>query len=85
MKRGLVTAEGAKRYGVVCNDDGVVDEAATKALRAEIRAKLPAKAPVFDKGPSLKDILARAEQETHLPAPRPPVFRPSHETARAAE
>lgn len=39
--------------------------ASTPAERTEI--------PVFDMGPPLADILARCEEETGLPAPRPPV------------
>ena len=36
VRRGLVSAEGARRYGVVVDDDGALDAAATDALRAEI-------------------------------------------------
>jgi N-methylhydantoinase B len=51
----------------------VVDEAATEELRATMRAGRPAELPVFDLGPPLEEILERAEEETGLPAPRPPV------------
>ncbi|MDX2144056.1 MAG: hydantoinase B/oxoprolinase family protein [Rhodospirillaceae bacterium] len=85
VRRGLVTAEGAKRYGVVMNADGTVNEEETKRLRAEMRSKLPAKAPVFDTGPPLKTILANCKAETHLTPPIPPVFRPGVEHAKAAE
>ena len=37
MDRGLVSVEGAKRYGVVIAADGTVDAPATQALRAELR------------------------------------------------
>ncbi|PZF79156.1 hydantoinase, partial [Jiangella anatolica] len=51
-----VSVEGAREdYGVVVNavdpDDPVVDEAATAALRAELRAVRPADQPFFDRGP----------------------------------
>ncbi|MFB4311224.1 hydantoinase B/oxoprolinase family protein [Actinomadura sp. GTD37] len=73
VRRGLVTAGGAREgYGVVCGDDGVLDAAASEALRAEMAAARP-EIPVFDMGPPLAEILARCEEETGLPAPRPPV------------
>ena len=84
VSRGLVTAEGAKRYGVVCSKAGKVNAEATKKLRKKMQAKRPKTTPVFDKGRDLKTIIANCEQETHLPAPRPPVFQPS-EMAQAAE
>jgi len=84
VRRGLVTAEGAKRYGVVMNADETVNQEETKRLRDKIRAEQPAKAPVFDKGPPLATILANCEKETHLKAPVPPVFRPGGEL-KAAE
>ena len=40
MLDGYVTSEAAARdYGVVLTDDGAVDEAATRALRSEMKAK----------------------------------------------
>lgn len=71
VRRGLVTAEGARRYGVVCSEDGTVDEEATRALREEMARTRPAP-KVFDMGPPIEEILARCEEETGLPAPRPP-------------
>ncbi len=85
VRRGLVTPQGAKRYGVVVNADGTVNDEETKKLRAEIKSKQPAKMPVFDLGPPLAQTLANCEKETHLPAPRPPVFRPDTAHAKAAE
>jgi N-methylhydantoinase B len=71
VRRGLVTVEGARRYGVVVGDAGV-DGGATEALRAEMRAARPAELPVFDMGPPLHELLERCEAETGLPAPRRP-------------
>jgi N-methylhydantoinase B len=85
VRRGLVTPEGAKRYGVVMNPDGTVNQDETKRLRAEMKAKQPAKAPVFNMGPPLATILANCQKETHLPPPVPPIFRPGVEHAKAAE
>ncbi len=74
VRRGLVTPEGAKRYGVVLVDDAVVDETATAALREELRDGRPAELPVFDMGPPIEELLARCEEETGLPAPKRPVW-----------
>ena len=74
VRRGLVTADGARRYGVVVTGDGAADAEATRTLREELRAGRPAELPVFDTGPPLAEILARCQEETGLPAPRPPVW-----------
>jgi N-methylhydantoinase B/oxoprolinase/acetone carboxylase alpha subunit len=73
--RGLITVEGARRYGVVCDEEGVVDETATDALRADLRSTRPDPLPTFDNGPGIETILANALEETGLPAPRPPLAR----------
>lgn len=73
VRRGLVTAQGARRYGVVCDGDGNVDVAATEQLRAEMREGRPEQLPVFDSGPPLERIRELCEQETGLPAPKAPV------------
>lgn len=75
--RRLVTAEGAKRYGVVIGDDGQVDVAATEALRSELRAARGEDIPMFDRGPDIAEIKARSLEETHLPAPETPRFSPA--------
>ena len=72
VRRGLVSAEGAKRYGVVADEGGRVDDAATGALREELKAGRPAVLPTFDMGPPMATILERALEETGLPAPKPP-------------
>ncbi|WP_250036406.1 hydantoinase B/oxoprolinase family protein [Paractinoplanes maris] len=74
VRRGLVTAEGARSYGVVVTGDDGVDEPATEELRRSMRAARPGELPVFDMGGSMEDILARCEEETGLPAPRKPVW-----------
>ncbi|GEQ98477.1 5-oxoprolinase [Iodidimonas gelatinilytica] len=70
-KRGLVSREGAKRYGVVLDDAGKVDEAATNALRADMQANRE-DIPVFDFGPPIEELRKNALEETGLAAPRPP-------------
>ncbi len=74
IRRGLVTADGARRYGVVVDDGGAIEADATDALRSELRAQRPNELPVFDMGPSLDEILTRCEEETGLPAPTKPVW-----------
>ncbi|GAA4788051.1 hydantoinase B/oxoprolinase family protein [Actinomycetospora chlora] len=74
IRRGLVTADGARRYGVVADDAGAVDAAATEALRGELRAGRTGPLPVFDMGPPVEELLARCEEETGLPAPKRPVW-----------
>ncbi|MEU8614101.1 hydantoinase B/oxoprolinase family protein [Actinoplanes sp. NPDC048791] len=74
VRRGLVTSEGARRYGVVVDDTGTPDGAATEALRIRLRAERPRELPVFDMGPGLDEILARCQEETGLPAPTRPVW-----------
>jgi N-methylhydantoinase B len=74
VRRGLVTADGARRYGVVLDAAGGADAALTAALREEMRAARPAELPVFDMGPPLPELLARCQEETGLPAPKRPVW-----------
>jgi len=74
VRRGLVTADGARRYGVVLAADGGVDDGGTSELREQLRAARPAELPVFDMGPPLPELLARCQEETGLPAPKRPVW-----------
>jgi N-methylhydantoinase B len=74
VNRGLVTAKGAERYGVVVAN-GAVDEAATAALRDKLITERGDDIPLFNYGGDLEEIRARCEEETHLPAPVAPVFR----------
>jgi N-methylhydantoinase B len=70
--QGLVTPEGAKAYGVVADAAGVIDEAATAALRAALAAERPAELPLFNYGPSIEALRAASEAETGLPGPLQP-------------
>lgn len=73
VRRGLVTEEGARRYGVVIAD-GEVDEAATRALRAEMAAA-PQPEGLFNRGfESIDELKSRCKAETGFDAPRAPVF-----------
>ena len=71
VARGLVSAAGARRYGVALNDDGSVDEKATQALRARLSADR-GKPAMFNFGGTIEEIKARALEETHLPPPQAP-------------
>jgi N-methylhydantoinase B len=73
VDRGLVTAEGAQRYGVVIAANGSVDEAATTALRDKLRAER-GEVEMFNFGGNIEDIKARCKEETHLDPPVPPTF-----------
>jgi N-methylhydantoinase B len=71
---GLVTVEGAKRYGIVCDALGAVDEAATTALRKEMAGKRGPK-KIFDRGfDSIDELKRRCKAETGLEPPAAPQF-----------
>jgi N-methylhydantoinase B len=74
IRQGLVTAEGARDYGVVADAEGAVDAAATEALRTEMRASR-GDLPLFDYGPNLDDLRASCETQTGLPAPEQPQWK----------
>ena len=84
ITRGLVTVEGARAYGVVADVEGVVDLAATQALRAEIAKSRPA-IQVFDRGPSIEALRASCLADTGLPPPVQPVWRRIEAPLLAAE
>ena len=76
VERGLVTKEGAKRYGVIVSDDFTVDEQATEQLRAKLISERK-EIKLFDRGfESIAELKARCLAETGLPAPKDPVFPP---------
>ena len=74
VERGLVTAEGAKRYGVVIDDNQQVDAAATQALREQLVAERGDDIPTFNFGGTIEEIKARCLAETHLEPPVAPEF-----------
>ena len=73
IDRDLVTVNGARRYGVILDDNGQVDEGATEALRESLRAER-GEPEFFDFGGKLDEIIARCKEETHLDPPSPPSF-----------
>ncbi|MEP6391736.1 MAG: hydantoinase B/oxoprolinase family protein [Halioglobus sp.] len=73
VERRLVTADGARRYGVVIDDSGSVDEGATASLRDKMRAERGS-IEVFNRGGTIEELKARSLEETHLPPPVDPSF-----------
>ncbi len=73
ITQGLVTVEGARAYGVVADEAGMVDEAATASLRDRMRDERDEPA-LFDFGPGIDSLRERCEAETGLPAPQQPVW-----------
>ena len=71
VRRGLVSTEGARRYGVVLDANLEVDSAATMALRAA-RPTMPSQ--VFDRGGTIAELKARCLVETGLAAPATPTL-----------
>jgi N-methylhydantoinase B len=74
VERGLVTIQGAKRYGVVVNADLSVDTAATTSLRDRM-ARERDKIELFDFGGTVAELKARCKAETSFEPPRAPEFR----------
>jgi N-methylhydantoinase B len=71
---GLVTVQGARRYGVVIGADGRADRAASAALRATMsKERGPVK--LFDRGfESIAELKDRCLAETGLAPPEQPRF-----------
>ena len=84
VKRGLVTADGAKRYGVVLRPDGGVDEVETQRLRARLAAER-GETKLFDRGGAIEELKARCRAETRLDPPATPTFVRAIGFAKAAE
>ena len=82
VHRGLVSVEGARRYGVVIRqehageeeeDAFVVDEVATKELRESMgKAKEGVEQELCNRGGTWEELKARALEETGLPPPKWP-------------
>lgn len=73
VQRGLVTVDGALRYGVVISNNKV-DKPATAVLRSKLCAER-GEIPLFNRGGSIEEIKVRCLQETHLSAPVTPSFQ----------
>ena len=73
VARGLVTPDGARRYGVVIVDNHSVDAAATASLRATLVAERD-DIPLFNRGGTIEELRSQCEAETHLSAPVSPTL-----------
>jgi len=71
---GLVSVDGAKRYGVVLSSDLSVDEKKTSSLRARMAKKRGA-TRLFDKGGTIEELKKRCKRETGMNPPRQPEFK----------
>jgi len=72
--RGLVTPEGARRYGVVLNNDLSVDQSATNDLRRKMASER-GQIELFNRGGTVEELKARCKADTHLDPPTTPVFQ----------
>ncbi|KAJ7432905.1 Hydantoinase/oxoprolinase-domain-containing protein [Mycena galericulata] len=80
VREGLVTRGGAARYGVLLTDELKVDEAATRALRAEMMARKLAEgreegAFEINRGGTLAEAFEKCHAETGIAPPRLPSGR----------
>jgi N-methylhydantoinase B len=69
VRQGLVSVEGARRYGVV-----IGDAAATAALRSAMRAGRSEEPELFARGGTIEELRARCLEDTGLPAPLQPIW-----------
>jgi N-methylhydantoinase B len=68
VSRGLVSRDGARRFGVVLAEDGGVDRRATDILRSNGAAERGL-LPIFDFGPPIEVLRRRCREETGLEPP----------------
>jgi N-methylhydantoinase B len=73
VSKKLVSAEGARRYGVVINDDLTLNDKETDSLRAEM-SKDTVEDEMFNFGGTIEEIKSKSLEETHLEAPVSPTF-----------
>ena len=81
---GLVSVEGARRYGVVVGANGKADAGATRALRARLVQERGA-VKLFDRGfDSIDELKGRCKAETGLEPPVQPQFSRRVQVQKAA-
>lgn len=81
-RRGLITGDGARAYGVVLRSDLSVDEGATHELRQRMSAER-GDVQMFDRGGTIEELKARCKADTHLDPPSAPIFQKWMERAPA--
>jgi N-methylhydantoinase B len=72
--RGLVSIDGAKRYGVVLSGEFIIDQRATEDLRRKMTSSR-GDVQLFDRGGTIDELKARCMEDTHLEPPTTPVFQ----------
>ncbi|WP_309661067.1 hydantoinase B/oxoprolinase family protein, partial [Sphingomonas sp.] len=75
VRQGLVTVDGARRYGVAVTASHEVDAGKTAALRDDLRGQRSEALPLFNFGPDIDTLRANCMAETDLPPPQPPVWK----------
>ena len=75
VDRGLVTIEGARRYGVVMRDEVSFDEVATEKLRTEMRSADADRVEIFNRGGTIEQLKALCLEQTGLEPPVQPEFQ----------
>lgn len=74
VRRGLVSNEGARRYGVVLISNRSVDESATSDLRRRMASER-GDIGLFNFGGTVEELKARCKADTNLDPPVTPVFQ----------
>lgn len=75
VRRGLVTREGAERYGVVVTASGQVDNDGTTRLRRNAGTEAKTTHGLFNRGfTSIDELKARCKEETGFAPPQKPRF-----------
>lgn len=63
VRQGLITANGARQYGVTLTADNLPDPLATFQLRDEMKEMRQSAADVFDHGGSLRELFEKCKVE----------------------
>jgi N-methylhydantoinase B len=75
VDRGLVTRDGAGRYGVIVDDAGKVNQPETDKLRKRMAGLRTGKPGIFNRGGTIEELKSRCLAETGLEPPATPQFR----------
>lgn len=74
VRRGLVSDEGVRRYGVVLNSNRSVDGSATSDLRRRMASER-GDIGLFNFGGTVEELKARCNADTNLDPPVTPYFK----------
>ncbi|MBT5191303.1 MAG: hydantoinase B/oxoprolinase family protein [Rhodospirillaceae bacterium] len=73
-QRGLITIDGAKRYGVILGADCAIDQRGTDDLRRKMATER-GEVETFNFGGTMEELRARCKADTTFDPPRQPVFQ----------